>query len=264
MQGIVTTSSNPSDDLRIRARAYASIISWPYIERDANCKTLLNELLTKEPFLPQLIVGKERLFVIVGDERFYYHPSMSKLRIENLKQGKGDTLLEILDLKPGDTVLDGTLGLASDALVIAYSLFPDIKVIGLEASPLLALLVREGLANLEKTEPSLSIASQAIEVISGNSLDYLKQQKDKSIDVIYFDPMFRHTKRASSSAEILRRLGNPSPISTSLIVEASRVARRKVVLKERRLSQEFSRLGFKEIRGGKYSPVAYGILELKN
>lgn len=46
-------------------------------------------------------------------------------------------------------------------------------------------------------------------------------------------------------------------------MEALRVGRRRVVLKERRESAEFARLGFKYLSGGRYTRVAYGLIEIK-
>jgi hypothetical protein len=41
-----------------------------------------------------------------------------------------------------------------------------------------------------------------------------------------------------------------------------RVARKKVVLKERNDSGEFDRLGFTHIQGSKNNPIAYGVIAL--
>lgn len=69
--------------------------------------------------------------------------------------------------------------------------------------------------------------------------------------------------RARISCSPLRALGNRMPLSKEAVVEALRVGRRRVVLKERRESAEFARLGFKYLSGGRYTRVAYGVIEIK-
>lgn len=50
-------------------------------------------------------------------------------------------------------------------------------------------------------------------------------------------------------------------LTPETVAEARRVARRRVVMKERRESEEFERLGFFEVVGGKYSRVSYGVMK---
>ena len=70
-----------------------------------------------------------------------YHPNMAKLRILALEQGKHDILVDALQLKLGDCVLDCTCGLGADAIVASCKVGATGRVRSLEASPLLALLV---------------------------------------------------------------------------------------------------------------------------
>ena len=59
----------------------------------------------------------------------------------------------------------------------------------------------------------------------------------------------------------LRILADMRALTDETITEARRVARCRVVMKERRESTEFARLGFAVIAGGRYSRVAYGVME---
>ena len=91
-------------------------------------------------------------------------------------------------------------------------------------------------------------------------LDYLRQQKDNSYDVVYFDPMFRKPLTASNGISPLRSVANHAPLSEEAVAEALRVARQRVVMKEASGSEEFARLGFHQLMGGKYSKVHYGVM----
>jgi hypothetical protein len=99
-----------------------------------------------------------------------------------------------------------------------------------------------------------------IEVINSKAESLFARLPDESFDVVYFDPMFRHSRRKSSAMELLRILGNTTPVSGETVREALRIARLRVVVKAGRGSRVFDELGIPRIVGGKYSPVAYGIL----
>lgn len=205
-----------------------------------------------------------------------FHPSMSLLRMINCLKGSGDRFLEAADLRSGDIFLDCTMGLASDTLIAATAVGPQGKVIAVEQSPLIYLLVRDGLRRLLQAIPSrlnnpvklqawqeLSAASALIETVCAEHLDYLKSLPAKSVDVIYFDPMFRATRTQSSSIKPIKKWSNPQPLAADAVEHACRVARRRVVLKERRESGEFDRLGFEVAAGSKYSPINFGIIDLE-
>lgn len=170
-------------------------------------------------------------------------------------------MIKALDIKPGDAVLDCTLGIGSDAIVISY-MNNGGEITGIEFSPVISLIVREGLSEYrDDVDAGLVQAMRRIRVICADYNDYLKNQPDRSVDVIYFDPMFRVPHKKSCAIGALRPLANRSPLSGDTLREAARVARRRVVVKEAGNSPEFARLGIDNISGGRYSPVAYGIIE---
>ena len=80
--------------------------------------------------------------------------------------------------------------------------------------------------------------------------------------MVYFDPMFRKPLTASNGISPLRSVANHAALSVEAVEEAKRVARSRVVMKEANGSEEFDRLGFKKIMGGKYSKVHYGVMDL--
>ena len=83
-----------------------------------------------------------------------------------------------------------------------------------------------------------------------------------SYDAVYFDPMFRRPVHESEGMNALRVLADARALTAEVIAEARRVARRRVVMKERQGSREFARLGFTDLAGGKYSRIAYGVMEI--
>lgn len=112
------------------------------------------------------------------------------------------------------------------------------------------------------TNYELHSAIKRVQVINADYNDYLKKLPDKSVDVVYFDPMFRHPLMDSHNINPLRGVADHRPLSIAALQEAHRVARYRIVMKENSRSREFARLGFKEIAGGKYSKVHYGVMRL--
>jgi Protein of unknown function (DUF548). len=198
---------------------------------------------------------------------------MALLRIMNIFKGNPDRYLLATGLKSGDILLDLTMGLGNDALVGAWSVGEQGKVIGVEHSPVISALVNDGLQTLasahvpksknpdkELAWQALSLAAGRIKITWADHYSYLCQQPSASADVIYFDPMFRYTRQKSASIIPLHSWSDHQSLTIETIREASRVARRCIVLKERKGSSEFSRLGFDILSGGKYSQVDYGII----
>ena len=173
-------------------------------------------------------------------------------------------MLAAMDLRPGMSVLDCTLGMAADALVAAHAVGDGGQVTGLEAMPLVAAVTRWGLAGLsageEDSREEVNAAARRITVISAEHLVFLQRTPADSFDVVYFDPMFRRPKKASPGIQALRTHADPSPLELETIQQARRVCRSRVVVKESFGSAEFSRLGLQQFGGGRYSPIQYGIL----
>lgn len=125
-----------------------------------------------------------------------------------------------------DGVIDCTLGLANDALHIATVL--ECPVRGVEGSPLLHALLEEGLPRLARTGwPHAA----RIRLEEGRALDVLRACADHSVDVVNLDPMMSRAKKSAPSFSLLRDFAINEPASRELLVEAARVARRRVVLK---------------------------------
>lgn len=195
----------------------------------------------------------------LNNEEFFFHPNMAKTRIGNIRKlGGGDPLITAGDLKPGDKFLDCTLGLGADAIVAAY--FTGMGVTGLESSRLVAAMVRWGMKMYQSGMGWLDEPIHRIQVIHTDHHDYLEKMADKSYDVVYFDPMFRHPVFKSQALSPLRLLANPQPLNRSTLEAARRVARKRVVIKETIDSGEFQRLQVDDIVLKAHHRIAYGII----
>jgi 16S rRNA (guanine1516-N2)-methyltransferase len=148
-----------------------------------------------------------------------------------------DPFLEAAGIRPGDAVLDATLGLGADALVAAAACGPDGRVVALEGSPVLAAWVAEGLRRLD-AEPA-----RRVEVRAGEHLAALAALPSRSFDVVAFDPMFRHARAQPGGFDLVRALADPRPLEPMAVVEARRVARRWVVVKDGAPGWDLARLG---------------------
>lgn len=230
----------------------------------------------EEQTYPVLHLTRKGVFLEAGENRLMFHPSMALLRVIQLLRGEGDRFLQAVGLREGNSFLDATLGLGTDALMAAYQVGAGGKVIGIEYSPVLAALVQDGLFTLAqgkypraenpdkaKAWQALAEAAQRIEVHTGDHLELLAQYPSSFVDVIYFDPMFRNTREESASIRPLHEVSNSYPLDQEAIFEACRVAKRRVILKERKGSREFARLGFSIQKGGKYSHVDYGVIDME-
>jgi 16S rRNA (guanine1516-N2)-methyltransferase len=233
------------------------------------------EKLSVDKDLPLIRITKNHLYLEHNKHTLFFHPSMALLRMVNIKRGIGDRFLKAIAVTEGDILLDATMGLASDALIASWAVGERGKVIALEYSPLVFMLVNEGLERLEKLKPpkvpnlekkqawlELAKASTRIKSMCANHQKIIEELPDSSVDVIYFDPMFRNTLTSSSSIKPLKEWSYPKPLSIETIKQACRVARKRVVLKERKNGKEFERLGFKLLEGSRYNPVGFGIIDL--
>lgn len=211
-----------------------------------------------------VIVWQDRQGPILhyGGQTLYFHPSMAKVRLAAYrKKSQDDPLIQAAGIRQGDAVLDCTLGLGADSIVLAYFTHPG-RVVALESSPAIAWTVRWGMQMYKSGMDWLDQAVHQVEVQNIDHLTYLRQTPDKSFDIVYFDPMFRLPLLKSQPLTPIRELGNPAPLVPDAIDEAIRVARRRVVMKERSVSEEFARLGFDRVWGSPHNAVRYGIIEI--
>lgn len=256
---VVTTSLKAGALQGECAAWFSRRLGVPLVPRDK----LSLEALTEKYGVPGVVVvSASRVSYFSDGQELFFHHGLAGLRINEIKAGKTDQMIKAMNLRKGDTLLDCTLGPGVDAVVASHVVGEEGRVVGVESSPVLAALVEHGLASCRGTGPQeLDSAMARVEVVCGDHLTYLQSLPEGSFDVVYFDPMFRRPRRRSNAMEPMRMVANPEPLREKAIREALRVARRRVVVKETRDSGEFARLGITMIQGGKYSPVAYGVLD---
>lgn len=252
----VTTTLRPRPQECATARGIAAATGCPYVPRGRDA---LAQAAGRAGRAGLLVVERTELSLWVAGRRFRYHPNMAKLRVLALQQRKRDALIAAMQLAPGGSVLDCTCGLGADAIVASWVVRPAGRVCALEASPLLALLVERGLASCALDDPpDLVPAMRRVEVCCADFARYLRGEADDAWDVVYFDPMFAETIADSEGLDLVRCLaegGGPSPADLD---QARRVARRRVVMKDRQPGHALAHLGFAKVEGGRR--VCYGVL----
>ncbi|AVX20637.1 MULTISPECIES: class I SAM-dependent methyltransferase [Carboxydocella] len=221
MQFVVTTSNKASEESIKKAISLAQRLQLPFVHRSK---------VRNNPEQVLIIVSLEDIFIRYQNKNLSWHPNMAKLRILNLMRNGQDPLITAVDPQPGDHILDCTMGLGADSLVLAYSVGPTGKITALESEKLVAVLAENGFAKLNDT--ILKPLTQRIEIINSSFHHFLNRTPGQSFDVIYFDPMFQITKSKSTGINILRLIGNPTPLMAADVQLALSKCRRQVVVKE--------------------------------
>lgn len=206
-----------------------------------------------------LVLSNRGLSCYTNKGELFFHPNMAAVRIRMLRKGGQDKMLNISGLAPGDSFLDCTAGLCSDSLVAKYQVGEGGRVLALEQSLHIYLVMAHGLQNARP--PRFQELAKGIELVHGDFRDILPQLPPNSFDVVYFDPMFAVPVIEASSLIPLRPLAQDQPLTPEDIHLAARVAKKKVVLKER-VFYDFSQLGLTRA-GGDGRKTAYGVLSLK-
>ncbi|MDD4335579.1 MAG: class I SAM-dependent methyltransferase [Desulfotomaculaceae bacterium] len=255
---VVTTSLRPTFGLVEKAKQLAARFNVTFAARGELSIRDLSGLFSADGVL---VVSSQKISFLMGENKFFFHPALAGLRIKKINTGKTDQMINAMSLKEGNSVLDCTMGLGTDAIVASYVTGATGSVTGLECSPVISELVKQGLQSYMEKDRETMLAMRRIKVINTKHKEYLASLKTGSYDIVYFDPMFRYPRRKSPGINAARMLANHEPIDREIIEMAFNAAVRRVVMKERRDSAEFARLGFKYILGGRYSPVAYGVRE---
>ncbi|PPA71762.1 class I SAM-dependent methyltransferase [Jeotgalibacillus proteolyticus] len=240
---MVTTAGRPTAKLISAALCVAEDLNITFINRNKrSVKTILEQF--KEPVI---VIGADRYEVYSSDSAspFFFHPNSSAFRLKRMEKGEIDPLIHAADLKKGDRFIDCTLGMASDAIIASHATGVEGEVTGIEKNNLVGYLVEKGLAEWKTENKSLEQAMRRIAVRNGDHLSFLQGLPDRSVDVVYFDPMFSEEIKSSSGIAPLRLHADYSTDSLGqAIEEAKRAARKRVVLKDHFRSLRFSEFGF--------------------
>jgi hypothetical protein len=202
---------------------------------------------------PVLILGQARADLVCRGRTYRASVGMAFLRLVRAQKGSADPLVKAAGLRPGDRVLDATLGLGGDALVAAHA--TGAPVVGLEASPVLAAFVT---AALRRIQAPGRAAAALVEVRSADHRIVLKEMPARSVDVVLFDPMFRSAAEAGPLFELVRQLGDPAPLTGETMREARRVARRGVLVKDAPPGVELASLGIKPLPARRSPRIVFG------
>lgn len=258
---LITTGETKNGDLVTRAMKLAEETGSLYVPRN---KTSLARLAEKYNDDEIIVVVSEGVRLIRRNEpELSFHPSMGYVRAKRVLRGEDDPMLSAGAIKEGDTVLDCTAGLGTDSLVFAVAVGKSGHVIACESSLPLYTLLLEGMKYYKAGKSEVNDALRSIELKNKDHLSLLQEMEDKSVDVVYFDPMFREPMLDSSGIKPLRAFANSNALQKEAIDEARRVARKRIVMKEKAGSDEFRRLGFPQPERSR-SKIVYGVIELDN
>lgn len=242
---------------------YGQVLSerfgFPFRPRNGKTIRQLEEILQAA----LLVAHSQGCYYQKDQVKLKYHMGLAPLRLQQLGRMKKDYLLEALELQGNETIIDATFGFGADSLVIASQLRPSVgQIIGLESSLPIYCVASEGLQHyVDETGLITREICQRIQLLHQEHQDFLSRQTDASVDVVFFDPMFLQPVKGSFHLEGIRSFGNYEPLNLASIQEAIRVSRKRVVIKERRDSPFWSQWPIHHLIGGKYSNVAYGVIE---
>jgi 16S rRNA (guanine1516-N2)-methyltransferase len=244
----VALSGSQEASLRVEAEACAERWHLPLLVRPP--KAPLRGLLARARTL--LVFGQDGVSLWDSQGHVRGGPGLAALRIARIEKGREeDPLQRIGGLRPGESVLDATLGFGQDARVAARLVGPQGKVVGVEASLPLAILAEASLRRERRP------GSAPVEVEQGDSMALLQVSAAGAFDVILFDPMFGRALASQPGFVVLRRYADPRPLTSEALSQAQRVARRLVLVKTARYTSALRSLGLRPERAARSAPVVW-------
>lgn len=247
----MTTSHKPGPLQAAEARELADRLNVRYVSR---------RHLAPRSGESVIVVENDGLYALKDGKRFFFHPSLAVIRKSNIDCGQEDYLMESLSLRGDERVLDCTLGLGSEALLMANFL-PEGKVIGLENSRVIRIIVEEGMKPGDRFPKWVNAAIPRIEIVEADYKKFVRTT-DQKFDCVYADPMFEHPKYASSAMNSMRPFTDNSLIDPEDIEAMKRIATSRVVVKARWNDSIFERYGFDQVKGSLKSGIGYGVVKV--
>ncbi len=157
---------------------------------------------------------------VPGEAPRWWHPNFTTQR---LQAPHADLLVRALDLRPGESVIDGTLGFGYDAMVLAAA---GARVLGLEALGIVAWFTLDGLWRHARPLARHITARRA------DHATWLASASPASVDHVYLDPPFPDEDAGSTPTfTLLRSVAPCRRPDAALVADALRVARRRVIVK---------------------------------
>ena len=264
----VVPSLKAKEKLQCEGKAWAESQDFAYVPRG---KRTIQNLMDEygEDFLVYSSRGPQ---IDRPEGSHFFSLNMAELRIQNLRKGQCDHLLEALmgvkeyDLRPAAaqppiSVLDCTCGFGADAAVASFGLPAGSRVDALEVSPLLEAVTAWGFSHFVHKKDDVTAALRRISLRCSDYRDYLLSDEGPVYDVLYFDPMFQRPVEASCQFQPVRAIMEHGGLTRDLIERALQKARRRVVIKERDFRQLCRDFPDVTLYGGKYSRIGYAVLE---
>ena len=234
---IVTTAIEKEAKLVKRAQDLAQLYGGVYQDRG---KRTMKQIYRQAE--GTLVLNKNELIYYDAEgQKLFFHPNTAWLRVLNGR----DPLLEALACPAGASVLDATMGMASDSLVMQYFGY---QVTALESNPLVHLIVSDGLSRFVMEDSRFTQAMRDLVTFCQDHESYLAQVEDKSIDCVYFDPMFKVGIEESKNLDGIRLLANRQTLTEETLAQAKRVARHRIVVKAHYQDPIFEDLGLTRIK----------------
>ena len=118
---IITTSQKASLAIKEETKELAKSLDLVYLNSQ---KRPISELLLEDT--PIAVVSKNQLTIHFNEEQEHrFHLSMAQLRILRLQRGDDDHLVNAIELLTAESsnsisIVDCTLGLGSDSIIISY------------------------------------------------------------------------------------------------------------------------------------------------
>ena len=293
----VVPSLKAKEKLQCEGKAWAESQGFTYVPRG---KRTIQALMDEygEDFL---VYSSRGPHIDRPEGSHFFSLNMAELRIQNLRKGQCDHLLEALmgmkeregrtpqsaaltaplhsgaeslycegegdrsrwkgSSEPPITVLDCTCGFGADAAVASFGLPAGSRVDALEVSPLLEAVTSWGFSHFVHKKDDVTAALRRISLRRGDYRDYLLSDEGPVYDVLYFDPMFQRPVEASCQFQPVRAIMEHGGLTRDLIERALQKARRRVVIKERDFRQLCRDFPEVTLYGGKYSRIGYAVLE---
>ena len=227
---IVVTAESGDDRLRFAAMSLARELALPYFEGDAISAEQRPEfLLTLTPDrleLRETCRGSSRpIYVDFVGGAVGFRRVSGRTRRQPIAQAVG--------LRNGPvSLVDATAGLGRDSFLLACL---GCTVTAIERSPVLAALVRDGIARAGGHSPKLDEVLARLRFVLGDARDVLRTMADASApDTIYIDPMYPPSKKSAlvkKEMRVCRRLVGDDPDAGELFDLARQVAKKRVVVK---------------------------------
>lgn len=229
MEVVITTDRKPTPEMVKEAEELSKKLRAPLVKRRHDTINAIKRRFKKNV----LVVNRDLTLTLhtLKGQKLFFHPGLFKIRLLNYLSGGKEAMVEAMDLKEGDTVLDCNLGLAQDALLSAF--VTKREVVGVEKDPVIYEIVKRGLERY-KPKGKLKVAEFAFKLVKpvlGDNYEFLKSQPDKSYDIVYFSPMFIKPKWHCSVMSPFREVAVKDFVSPETLREAERVAKRRVVIK---------------------------------